>query len=315
MSTETRPMDAVLDSVYTTSKTMVSAPPPPFRSTEAAVGGGRRYAHHHHYQPRRPHVAFQRPEIILAPTAAGVDPTIPYENDHSTKDAGVQTMYRESESQTDPFTPQYSVDPAKETPEVLLLEGMTFKDGFSIRENEIRMLELARRRRIIEASLPPTTDEASVALRAAVLGDLEHSEVKARECDIDKFQESRLHSLAVALAERDRAEAFHTEMRIDLLRQGTQSTLEKARTETTQKRLSMLRKLDTARAHALPRRLMQGTKNQSDIIQKLSKPSSSAYVPLRRDGISTNRNDARFSTERVVAALEEPEQLVRKIAL
>ena len=81
--------------------------------------------------------------------------------------------------------------------QVLMLEGIKYKDGPKANsEAEVRMLELARRRNAIEAALPPTTDEASVVLRRMVLEELESDEFKARERDIDAFQEERLHAPA-----------------------------------------------------------------------------------------------------------------------
>ena len=198
--------------------------------------------------------------------------------------------------------------------QVLMLEGIKYKDGPKANsEAEVRMLELARRRNAIEAALPPTTDEASVVLRRMVLEELESDEFKARERDIDAFQEERLHALAVALAERDRAETFNSEVRVDLLRQRTRETFDKKRTATTQKRLSTLRKLDTARANALPARLMQGASSKGDTIQMMSKPSSTKFVALRREGASMDDKSAKFSIGRVVAAPESPEALVRHV--
>ena len=194
---------------------------------------------------------------------------------------------------------------------VLMLEGITYENGLpTTGEAEIRMLELARRRNAIEAALPPTTDEASLTFRRGVLVVLEEEEFKAREKDIDTFQAERLHALAVALAERDRANAFNSEVRVDLLRQQTRANFDEKRVSIAQKRLLTLRKLDSARAKALPRSLMQGACSGTDIIQDLSKPSSSKFAPLRREGASIASNSAKFSIERVVAPPESPEALV-----
>lgn len=42
-------------------------------------------------------------------------------NAEKTQTIGVQTIYRESEAQTDPFTPEYVLKEGEEEPEVLLL--------------------------------------------------------------------------------------------------------------------------------------------------------------------------------------------------
>ena len=180
------------------------------------------------------------PEVLLAPRD-DVDPTVPAESLVGTVDQSVQTMFRESEAQTDPFTPEVTIDPDKPTPEVLMLEGMTFASGLPAGLTEVKMVELARKRRILEASLPPTTDEASVALRMALLEALEVREFEAREADIDAFQTERLDALAGALAERDRANAFNAEVRVDLLRQTLLARRDQGAAKVAQKRLTAMR--------------------------------------------------------------------------
>lgn len=114
---ESRPLDALFDSTYANSASAVR-PPLAASSTAAAVAGGKRHHHHHHYRPRVPHAALIPAEVLLAPQPR-VDPTIPDAvDDRRTVDAGIQTVYRESESQTNPFTPEFIVDPTKPTPEV-----------------------------------------------------------------------------------------------------------------------------------------------------------------------------------------------------
>ena len=59
-----------------------------------------------------------------------------------------------------------------------MLEGMTFMAGLPAGLTEVKMVELARRRRAAEGALPPTTDEASVTLRLKLLEEMENDEVK-----------------------------------------------------------------------------------------------------------------------------------------
>ena len=65
---------------------------------------------------------------MLAPTQDGKqDPMVaPPEVDIATKKTvSVQTMYRESEAQTDPYTPDYTVRPGAE-PEILTLATLSY---------------------------------------------------------------------------------------------------------------------------------------------------------------------------------------------
>jgi len=160
--------------------------------------------------------------VLFATTARGVDPTAeptPEESEETHRDAGVQTAYRESDAQTDPYTPAVVLDPTKPPPEVLLLEGLKANNGLPAGFREVTMIELARRRRAFEAALPPPTDGTSVALRVRLMEQLESEEFAAREQEIDDFQEDRLKTLALALAERDRTNEYLADVRVDALRQ------------------------------------------------------------------------------------------------
>ena len=65
-------------------------------------------------------------KVLLAPTST-MDPSVPVEEvaEPVIKHAGMQTMYRESEAQTMPYTPAHVV-PDGTTPEVLLLKDLKY---------------------------------------------------------------------------------------------------------------------------------------------------------------------------------------------
>lgn len=73
-------------------------------------------------------------------------------------------MYRESEAQTNPYTPEYTLVDGN-IPEVMLLKDLTFDNGLPIGRKELEMIAQARAKRETEMNLPPFTDEASLALR------------------------------------------------------------------------------------------------------------------------------------------------------
>jgi len=222
-------------------------------------------------------------------------------------------MFRESQAQTDPFTPEVTVDASKPSPEVLMLEGMTFTSGLPAGLPEVRMIELARIRRAAEAALPPTSDEASVGLRLHLLEKLETEEFAARESDIDAFQDERLGALAQALAERDRANSFNSEVRVDLLRQDLLNKRDAKLAKVGQKRLTTMRKLDTARSKALPKRLMKLSDGSSlkrrDLVAEISAPSSKAFAPARLEGAGGGHDASRNAIESVVLPPTSPEAL------
>ena len=67
--------------------------------------------------------------VLLAPTTT-IDPTVPVEEkaEPATREVEIQTIYRESEAQTMPYTPDYNVPPGT-LPEVLLLKDLHYENG------------------------------------------------------------------------------------------------------------------------------------------------------------------------------------------
>ena len=108
-------------------------------------------------------------------------------------------MYRDSEAQTTPYTPDYVV-PAGTAPEVLLLKGLHYENGgLSVGQKELEMIEFARMKRDVEANLPPFTDEASMVLRKRLMEAQELREFKLRENEIDAKREAKIFILQQAL--------------------------------------------------------------------------------------------------------------------
>ena len=85
------------------------------------------------------------------------------------KDAEVQTMYRDSESQTNPYAPNYVLKEGEDDPDLLLLKNLTYENGLPLGKAEMEIIEFARSKRELENSLPPFTDEASLILRKKLM--------------------------------------------------------------------------------------------------------------------------------------------------
>ena len=111
-------------------------------------------------------------------------------------DVEIQTDYRDSESQTDPWTPDYVIrDPRYDEngqlikPEVVVLKelGLGYDKGLPIGREQMEMIERARQKRNFEATLPPLTDEKSLEQRRKMLQEQENMEWKWREQEIKKY--------------------------------------------------------------------------------------------------------------------------------
>ena len=136
-----------------------------------------------------------------------------------TRTIAVQTKYRETETNTDPYTPDYTIRPGEKEPEVLSLAALTYQRGLPAGTAEVEMIERARAKRAFEASLPPTTDVSSFEIRRQMMEEQETREWKAREAEIDRIQARRLAMLERALEEREQETEFLAEQRVEELRQ------------------------------------------------------------------------------------------------
>lgn len=75
------------------------------------------------------------------------------------KTVEIQTDYRESGTQTDPFTPDYVIERGQ-TPEVLSIEHLNYGRGLPASMAEMELIEQMREKRAFTHALPPTSDEA-----------------------------------------------------------------------------------------------------------------------------------------------------------
>ena len=154
---ESRVYDSVFDPVYTTHASLSrSKGKPLYRATAAAISGPQRANFF-----RRPIVPFLHavpPEVMLAPAGPPGKANDPLEPPQAvptelTRDVAVQSQYRETETQTNPYTPDYTIRPGEKEPEVLSLAALSYTRGLPAGAAEVEMIERARAKRAFEQSL------------------------------------------------------------------------------------------------------------------------------------------------------------------
>lgn len=99
----------------------------------------------------------------------------------------IQTMFRESEAQTDPFSPEYVVDKDNANLEVLQIKDLFYGKGLPASMAEMELIEQMREKRAFDNALPPTSDEACFTLRRKLMEDQEVREWSRREDDIKRL--------------------------------------------------------------------------------------------------------------------------------
>ncbi|KAF5890355.1 protein MAATS1, partial [Clarias magur] len=105
---------------------------------------------------------------------------------------GLQTDYRDSETQTDPYSPQYILRPGAAIPEVLTLALFSWGDGLPAGLDQVELIERARKKRAWHATLPHLHDLTQLDKRKKMMDKLEREQWAFREQEIKKLQEAHL---------------------------------------------------------------------------------------------------------------------------
>ncbi|KAL2081045.1 hypothetical protein ACEWY4_022898 [Coilia grayii] len=200
---------------------------------------------------------------------------------------GVQTDYRDSETQTDPYTPEYMLRPGTAPPELLSLATLTWGHGLPAGLAEVEMIERARAKRAWEAKLPPLNDSSQLDKRRRMMEEMEREEWAFRESEIEKLQEARLALLVELLRQREEQQQEATARRLD--KRFSQQQLSKEATLNRIRRnyVISLRKL------VEKRRTTEGRLERRDIVKDYCDYGSPTYAPLSRVGVFPDRDSQR----------------------
>ncbi|CAE7470768.1 CFAP91 [Symbiodinium sp. KB8] len=168
---------------------------------------------------------------------------------------GVQTLYRDGEAQTDPFSAPYTVSAsAKQEPEVLAIAHLRFgaPEGSALpaSDAEVALIQRLRARKELEAALPPMTDEVGFATRKALMQQKELEDWRFREAELDGANDGRVGTVAEALEERERRREFQSDARVESLRRQLTEEKDAALATINKKRQQTLRKLAREREAA-----------------------------------------------------------------
>jgi hypothetical protein len=269
-------------SYCSSSLKMVTQNRPSGSTTQTTIAGTHRYKYFK--RPIMPRVNAYPPQVLLAPTAQGENnPLIPIppEVEVSSREMAIQTMYRESEAQTLPYTPEFVIPEGKDDPEVLLLKNLTYNNGLPLGKKQIDMIEFARGKRDMEMNLPPFTDEASLQLRKRLMEQQEMKEFRIRESEIDSKREEKLQKLAEILDERESANDFMSSQRLESIRLLKMEEREEILLKLRNKRIKILRRLAHQRNISDP---VLSNDPGRDIITDYFDRGSVVYAPIKREG-------------------------------
>ena len=224
-----------------------------------------------------------------------------------TKVAEVQTVFRESEAQTNPYTPEYIID-KDNVPEVLSIANLRFGKGLPASMAEMDLIEQMREKRAFENALPPTSDEACFSLRRKLMEEQEVREWNKREEDIKRVQNERLNLLQSALVEREKETEEKHAQRTEEIRLKKTENKERSLAKIQRKRIKILRKMYKARKNVE----IKGSKR--DIIEEYSNFGSSVYAPITRDGLSLDKKANKYEVQpEALSSYQGIEELSRSL--
>ncbi|CAH8591971.1 unnamed protein product [Schistosoma bovis] len=214
----------------------------------------------------------------------------------------VQTMYRDSEAQTDPYSPLYVVNTG-ENLETLKLTSLSYGYGLPVGLFDVERIERARQRREIEENLPPYKDIANnlvqIAKRRKILEGLENREWYFREREVEAMQEVRLNVIVQLLRRREQRKQEAISRRLD------QKWSESCAQNETKCRAIKYRYIGELRKLLKLRLAAKEYKFKRDMIMDYAKPSSQVFAPLTRLGVFPDRSSERYVVKNIYSSRYE----------
>lgn len=268
------------------------------RISGSEVGGMLRFKYFR--RPMVPYLQSVAPDVLLAREQAATQQNTEHVQEPLSKNIGTQSDYRESEAQTDPYTPDYTVRPGS-APELLTLVSLAWGSGLPAGLAEVEMIERARAKRAFEASLPPLDggDPKSFEVRRKLMAEQELKEWAEREKEIEAIEGARLELIQKALEQRDEEKDRANFQRLEHARQMRVAEKDRFLSTVHKRRLRSLRKLTEHRQNT------ENRKHQRDIIRDYSTYDSQVYAPIARLGSIVDRNAAQFESKpQILQSLE-----------
>ena len=217
--------------------------------------------------------------------------------DAATQEIGCQTMYRENDCQTDPYSPDYFV-PEGHNPEVLAISELRYGEGLPAALAEVEMIDRVQRRKQVESSLPQGADNESMQERLKRLEALERTEWDERESHIKNLQEARLTQVEKALQRREEQREEVSSKRIQQIRETKLREAENKLKTFQDKRLTVTRKLGAKHTNPCCE------KSTRDIIEAHVKHGSKAK-PVRSNTLVEAVNTANYDVRPTLLSFPE----------
>ncbi|CCW60886.1 unnamed protein product [Phytomonas sp. EM1] len=178
----------------------------------------------------------------------------------SSREVAVQTMYRENDTQTDPYSPDYYIpDDAPKDPEILELKELTWQNkGLPAGQEEVELILRLRRRREVERSLQTSSkDPAVIEENHKKLRELEEIEWKEHEERVEKLNGRRLERMKTLLLDKESTREAINEDRLAHIKDTYMSALREKLSSLYSRRMADSHQIHTQRCRR--RNLLSGS--------------------------------------------------------
>lgn len=208
------------------------------------------------------------------------------------KEAFVQTDYRDSQTQTEPYTPAHIIRTG-DNPEILSLQHLQWQKGLPASIEELENIEWNREKIWFDNALPPISDEASFQLRRKLMQEQEVREWRKKENEIRKVQNEKLYLLQSALSEREKDVEERNAQRIEEIKIKKTENKNRLVAKIQRKKIKVLRKMMKSRKE------LENESKGRDIIEEYANYASKVYAGITRDGLSLDKIANKYEVQPV----------------
>ncbi|KAM3182650.1 hypothetical protein ACTXT7_011889 [Hymenolepis weldensis] len=193
-------------------------------------------------------------------------------NDTDKINRGTQTLYRDSETQTIPYSPEYTI-PVGTNPRILHLFHLKYGNGLPVGLKELDKFERDEQRRDMEAIIAKLPLKERVRMRR----NFEIEDWERRTLEIKALQELRLQVITqlICIQQKNREEINNKKLHNLLIRREKErvKTIDKIRSKYAEEIRRMIYTLEKKRRNPKP-----------DKIDLYSNPSLQAFIPASQKG-------------------------------
>ncbi|XP_049963450.1 cilia- and flagella-associated protein 91-like isoform X3 [Schistocerca serialis cubense] len=200
-----------------------------------------------------------------------------------TRDRSVQTEYRDTAAQTNPWAPPYFTSGEGSTPEILTLAMLSWENGLPAGMHEVEIIERLRIKRAWEKVLPPMDNPENIQKRKDILEAIERDEWSFREKEIETIHQMRLDLAKHHLDEVQKILSTKMADRLERLRRLKEKEKEIKTTKINIETNRALRKL-TNKHKGVSMRY-----RKPNVIDEYTDKTSEFYGPLMRHGENPKR--------------------------